>query len=68
MPSWHQMKAGLPVLYHPVKWTVVEDQDFVSVSRWDTPEQAEEHLAVIQKNRPEVSAYILPPSPDRGIS
>lgn len=61
MPSWHQMQAARTPLWHAEKWTVVEDRDFLSVSRWPTAEEAAAHLQGLKTNHPDIRAYILPP-------
>ena len=59
--NWHQQKAELerraPVLYHPTRWTHVEDQPHrtTSVMRFDTAKQAEAYLEKVN------FGYLLPP-------
>ena len=38
MGTWHQLKAGLPVLYHETKWTAYNPKGHLSVMRFDTKE------------------------------
>lgn len=33
MPSWHQLKAGLPKLSHPTQWTSYNPTGHLSVMR-----------------------------------
>lgn len=36
MATWHQEKAGLPVLYHETKWTAYNPKGHLSVMRFNT--------------------------------
>jgi hypothetical protein len=39
MATWHQKKAGLPILYHPTKWTAYNPTGHLSVMRFDTEKE-----------------------------
>jgi hypothetical protein len=55
MSTWHQETNPTP-LWHPTKWTVVEDglNRLQSVSRWDSAQEAAAHAE-------KVKGYILQP-------
>lgn len=55
MASWHQNRNITP-LWHTSKWTVVNDGESLSVSRWRTPEEANEHAT-------KTDGYVLKPAP-----
>lgn len=39
MPTWHQEKAGMPVLYHAALWTAYNPRGQLSVMRFATAEE-----------------------------
>lgn len=43
MPSWHQLKAGLPKLSHPTKWTSYNPRGHLSVMRHASREECIEY-------------------------
>ena len=68
MSTWHQ-RLNVVSLWHSTKWTVVTDppEDTLTLARFDTYEESEKHLKMLDssKNRLSRFSYILSPIPEK---